>query len=61
MVNAGIPPFISEQTIRKVLQKTDVKWTHFQRKENIFKNDLKLTLEFARKVYCKHASCIYEI
>ena len=61
LVNAGIPPFISEETVRKVLQKTDVKWTHFQRKENMSKNDLKLTVEFARKVYCKHASCNYEI
>ena len=61
MVNAGIPPFISEKTVRKVLQKTDVKWTHFQRKENMSKNDLKFTLEFTRKVYCKQASCNYEI
>ena len=61
MVNGGIPPFISEETVRKVLQKTDLKWTHFQRKENMSKNDLKFTLEFTRKVYCKQASCNYEI
>ena len=63
MVKAGILPSISEETFRKVVQKTDLKWTHFQRKGILTKNDLKLRLkfEFARKVCHKHAMCNYEI
>ena len=34
LVKAGVPPFISEETVRKALRKTDLKWTHFQRKRN---------------------------
>ena len=44
MGKAGIPPRISEETVRKVLQKTDLKWTHFRRKGILTKNDLKLKL-----------------
>ena len=29
IVKAGIPPSISEETIRRLLQKTDLKWTRF--------------------------------
>ena len=47
MVNAGIPPSISEETVRRILGNTDLKWTHFQRKVILTKNDLKLTLKFA--------------
>ena len=50
MVKVGISPSISKETIRRVLWKTDLKWTHFQRKEILTKNDLKLRLKFARKV-----------
>ena len=57
MRKAGIPSSISEETVRKVLQKTDLKWTHFQRKEILTKNDLKLRLKFARKVCRKCAMC----
>ena len=57
MVKAGIPSSISEDTVHKLLQKTDLKWTHFQRKGIMSKNDLKLRLKFARKVYRKHTTC----
>ena len=60
MVKAGIPPSISEETVRKVLQKTDLKWTHFQRKGILTKNDLKLRLTFARKAFRKRAMCNYK-
>ena len=58
MVNLGIPPSISEETVRKIVQKTDLKWTHFQRKGFLTKNDLKLRLKFAAM---KYARCSYEI
>ena len=63
MIKAGIPPSISEETVCKVVQKTDLKWTHFQSKGILTKNDLKLRLkfEFARKVCHKGAMCNYEI
>ena len=46
MGKAGIPSSISEETVRKVVQKTDLEWTHFQRKGVLTKNDLKLRLKF---------------
>ena len=61
MVKAGIPLSIIEETVRKVVQKTDLKWTHFQRKGILIKNELKLRLKFARKVCHKRAMCKYEI
>ena len=63
MVKTGIPPSINDDTVRKVVQKTDLKWTHFLRKAILTKNDLKLRLkfEFARKVCHKRAMCNYEI
>ena len=63
MVKAGIPPSINEETVRKVVQTTDLKWTHFQRKGILTKNDLKLRFkfDFARKVCHKRAMCNYEI
>ena len=63
MVKAGIPPSISVETVCKVVQKTDLKWTHFQRKGILIKNELKLRLmfEFTRKVCHKRAMCKYEI
>ena len=42
MVKAGIPPSISEKTVRRVLQKAVLKWTRVQRKGIPTKNDLKL-------------------
>ena len=60
LVKAGIPPSISKKTVGRVLQKTDLKWTHFQRKEILTKNDLKLRLMFARNVCRKRAMCNYE-
>ena len=53
MVKAGIPPSITEETVRRVLRKTGLKWTRVQRKGILTKNDLKLRLKFARKVRCK--------
>ena len=50
MVKAGILPSISEQTVRRVLRKAGLKWTHVQRNGILTKNDLKLRLKFARKV-----------
>ena len=61
MVKADIPPTIIGETVCRVLQKTDLKWTHFQRKGNLTKNDLKLRLTFARKVCRKRIMCNYEI
>ena len=63
MIKAGIPPSISEETVGKVVQKTDLKWTHFQRKGIMTKNDLKLRLkfEFAGRVCHKGAMCNYKI
>ena len=61
MGKAGIPPSISEETVRKVLQKTDLKWTNLQRKGILTENDLKLRVKFAQKVCHKRAMCNYEI
>ena len=63
MVKAGTPPSISEETICKVVQKTDLKWTHFQRNRILIKSELKLRLkfEFAGKVCNKRGMCKYEI
>ena len=61
MVKADIPPTIGEETVRRLLRKTDLKWTRFQRKGIMFKSDLKLRLKFARKVYRKRATCNFEI
>ena len=47
MVKAGISTSINEETVCRVLQKTDLKWTHFQRKGILTKNDLKWRLKFA--------------
>ena len=56
-----IPPSISEETVRKVVQKTHLNWTHFQRKGILTKNDLKLRLKFDCKVCRKRAMYNYEI
>ena len=57
----GIPPFIKVETVCRVLQKAGLKWTHFQRKGIMTKNDLKLRLKFAGKVCHKRVMCNYEI
>ena len=57
MVKAGIPPSISGETVLRVLRKTDLKKTHFQRKGMVTKNKLKLSLKFTRKVCRKRAMC----
>ena len=56
----GIPPSICEETVCRVLQKTDLKCTHVQRKGILTKDDFKLRLKFNQKVCCKHAMCNYE-
>ena len=63
MVKAVIPPSSSKETVRKVVQKTDLKWTHFQRKGIRIKSELELRLqfEFARKDCHKRGMCKYEI
>ena len=63
MVKAGIPPSISRETVGNVVQKTDLKWTHFQRKGILNKSELefRLKFEFARKGCHKHGICKYEI
>ena len=63
MVKAGMPPSIREETVCKVVQNTDLKWTHFQRKGILIKNDLilRVNFEFAQKVCHKRAMCNYEI
>ena len=50
MVRAGIPPSISTATVRRVMKKTGLKWSHAQKKRVLTKSDLKLKLKFARKV-----------
>ena len=63
MVKAGIPPSISKERVCKVVRKTDLKWTHFQRNRILIKSGLKLRVkfEFAQKVFNKRGMCKYEI
>ena len=60
MIKAGILPSFSEETVRRVLQKTGLKWTRVQRKGILTKNDQKLRLKFARKVRCKLSANFWE-
>ena len=57
LVKAYIPPSISKNTVCRVLRKTDLKWTQFQGKGAMSKNDLKFRIKFAWKVYRKRATC----
>ena len=50
MVRAGIPPSISTATVRRVMKKAGLKWSHAQKKGVLTKSDLKLRLKFFRKV-----------
>ena len=50
MVKVGIPSSINEDRFGRVLRKAGLKWARVQRKEILTKNDLKLSLKFARKV-----------
>ena len=61
MVKAGIPPSINEETVCRVLWKTDLKWSRFRRNGMLAKNDVKLRLDFARKVRRERAMCNNEI
>ena len=42
MVKAGTTPSIKEEIVCRVLREIDLKWTHFQRKGILTRNDLKL-------------------
>ena len=53
MVRAGIPPSISTATVRRVMKKAGLKWSHAQKKGVLIKSNLKLRLKFARKVRWK--------
>ena len=61
MGKAAIPPSICDETVSKVMQMTDLRWTHVQRKGILTKNDLKLILKFAQRVCRKRAMCNYEM
>ena len=63
MVKAVIPPSITKKTVDRVIQKTELKSTHFHWKGiiTLTKNNLKLRLTFNQKVCCKHAMCNNEI
>ena len=61
MIKAGIPPSINEETVCRVLWKTDLKWSRFQRNQMLAKNDVKLRLDFARKVCHERVMCNNEI
>ena len=61
MVKAGIPQYISKETVGTVPQKTNLKRTHFQRKRILTKTDLKLRLKLVQKLCRKRAMCNYEI
>ena len=47
VVSAGISPSISTATVRKVMKKAGLKWSHGQKKGVLTKSDLKLRLKFA--------------
>ena len=60
MVKAGIPPSISEQTVRRVLKKANLKWARAQKKGIPTKNDQKLRPKFARKIRRKLSANFWE-
>ena len=47
VVSAGISPSISTATVRRVMKKAGLKWSHAQKKGVLTKSDLKLRLKFA--------------
>ena len=59
--NASIPPSISKEAVIRVLQNAVLKWTHFERKGILTKNDSKMRPKFARKLCRKNAIRNYEI
>ena len=59
-IKEGIPPSISEETIRRFLQKAGMIWTPVQRKIILTKNDLKLVVKFARVVPHKLSANFWE-
>ena len=63
MLKAGIPPSISDETLRRALQKAVLKLTHFRRKGILTQNDLKLRLSLLKKfvVNVQCATMKYEI
>ena len=47
VVSASISPSISTATVRRVMKKAGLKWSHAQKKGVLTKSDLKLRLKFA--------------
>lgn len=57
-------PFSAQLIIIRILLKTGLRWTHFQRKGILTKNNLKLRLKFTGKVCLVNMQCTtmkYEI
>ena len=50
MVRAVIPPSVSTETVRRVMRKAELKWSHTLKKGVLTKSDLSLRFKFARKV-----------
>ena len=60
MVKRDISEPISKDTVRSVQGKNSLNWTLVQRKEILAKNDLKLGLTFAPKVFRKQGLNLWE-
>ena len=54
-------PLARRQFVEFCKRKTELQWTHFQRKGILTKNHVKLRLNFARKVCHNRAVCNYKI
>ena len=46
VVRAGISPSVHTATIRRVMRKAGLNWSHAQKKRVLTKSDLKLRLKF---------------
>ena len=60
IAKVGIPPFISEERIDRVLQEAGLKCDCVQRKGIVSKNGLKLRLRFTQEVRCKLSPNFWE-
>ena len=49
-MRVGIPPSISKATVRRVMRKTGLKWSHAQKKWMLTKSDLKLRLKCPQNI-----------
>ena len=52
-VSAGIGSRVSDETVRRVMRSDGLNYRHARKKGQLTKNDLKLRLQFARKVKYK--------